>query len=138
MQCEMRPAPVMADVVVDASAVVDLLLGNLIGAAVARRLADERLHAPAHLDAEVLSALGRMNRGDLLSVAQVGEMLQALSSAPIVRHAVVDLVSGAWVRRDRVRLVDAIYVELASRVGGALVTTDLRLRNEPHVEVVEI
>lgn len=46
-------------VVVDASALVDLLLGNELGLVVAQRLRDTRMHVPAHVDAEVLSALGR-------------------------------------------------------------------------------
>jgi predicted nucleic acid-binding protein len=36
--------------VVDASAIVDLLLGNELGAAVRRRVAGTVLHAPAHLE----------------------------------------------------------------------------------------
>ena len=127
----------MAEVVVDVSALVDLLLGNRLGAAVARRLIDERLHAPAHVDAEVLSALGRLHRGGLVSAVQVTAMLQTLTVAPIVRHDLVDLIPGAWARRDRVRLVDAVSLELADRVGGPLVTTDLRLRNEALVDAVE-
>ena len=38
----------MAEVVVDASALVDLLLDNELGGAVRRRLAGHALHAPAH------------------------------------------------------------------------------------------
>ena len=57
---------VMAEAVLDASALVDLLLGNEVGGAVRRRIAGHVLHAPAHVDAEVLSALGRLHRaGDL-------------------------------------------------------------------------
>ena len=56
----------MAEVVLDASAFVDLLLGNPLGAAVRTRLAGQSLRAPGHIDAEVLSALGRLSRaGDL-------------------------------------------------------------------------
>ena len=127
----------MADVVVDASALVDLLLGNRQGGEVARRLADERLHAPAHIDSEVLSAFGRMHRGGLLSAVQVDAMLRSLTAAPIERHGLVDLVTGAWGRRDRVRLVDAVYLELADRLGAVLITTDLRLRHEARVETID-
>lgn len=126
----------MADVVVDASALVDLLLGNRLGAEVARRLSDERLHAPAHLDVEVLSALGRLHRGAHLTEEQVETMLASLRAAPIVRHEPADLVRGAWARRDRVRLVDAVYLELADRLDAPLVTTDLRLRHEAHVDAI--
>ncbi len=51
-------------VIVDASAMVDLLLGTELSNSVAERLRGQQLHAPAHFDAEVLSALGRLHRGD--------------------------------------------------------------------------
>lgn len=114
-------------VVVDASAIVDLLLGNEIGAAVAARLSGEDMHAPAHLDAEVLSALGRLNRDGRLAVRQVRSRLEALADAPIERHHLPPVVLGAWARRQNLRLVDAIYVELAEQLGASLVTTDQRL-----------
>ena len=56
---------IMAEAVLDASALVDLLVDGL-GGAVRRRVAGHVLRAPAHVDAEVLSALGRLHRaGDL-------------------------------------------------------------------------
>jgi predicted nucleic acid-binding protein len=114
-------------VVVDASAIVDLLLGNEIGVAVAARLSGEDMHAPAHLDAEVLSALGRLHRDGQLAVKQVRSRLEALVDAPIERHQLPSVVLGAWARRQNLRLVDAIYVELAEQLGASLVTTDQRL-----------
>jgi predicted nucleic acid-binding protein len=89
------------------------------------------LHAPAHLDAEVLSALGRLHRvGDVADpVAQAG--LSELAAAPIRRHPVADLLPGAWRVRDRFRLVDAVYVELARSLAPTpLLTTDARLAKE--------
>jgi predicted nucleic acid-binding protein len=40
--------------VVDASAVVDFLVGSPLGAKVGECLSGSELHAPAHFDAEVL------------------------------------------------------------------------------------
>ncbi|WP_375400461.1 type II toxin-antitoxin system VapC family toxin [uncultured Amnibacterium sp.] len=128
----------MPDVIVDASALVDLLVGNELGQAVAARLLNVRLRAPAHIDSEVLSALGRMHRGGLLTARQVDAKLRSLAAAPLVRHELTDLLAGAWARRDRVRIVDALYLELAGRLGVPLITTDLRLRHEPGVETVEL
>ncbi len=126
----------MADVVVDASALVDLLLDNALGRAVRLRLAGHVLLAPSHLDAEVLSALGRLHRAGRLAPHDVEDLLGQLAAAPVHRHAVKDLVLGAWARRDRLRLVDALYVELARSRGLLLVTTDRRLRDVPAVDVV--
>lgn len=78
-----------------------------------------------------------MHRGGLVSAVQVDAMLRSLIAGPIERHRLVDLVTDAWGRRDRVRLVDAVYLELADRLGAVLITTDLRLRHEARVETVD-
>jgi predicted nucleic acid-binding protein len=127
----------MADVVTDASAVVDLLLGGPLGTAVAARLRRHQLHAPSHLDAEVLSALGRLHRAALVEAGAVEAMLARLAEAPIRRHPVAPLLAGAWARRHELRLADALYVELAAPA-GRLVTTDRRLRPVPVADVVEL
>jgi predicted nucleic acid-binding protein len=126
----------MAEVVVDASALVDLLLRNEFGDAVGRRLAGEALHAPAHLDAEILSALGRLHRAGDLTEDEVSSKLSELAAAPIQHHPVRDLLLGAWARRHRRRLADALYIELAVSRKIRLVTTDQRLRGAPFVDVV--
>ncbi|MET3808858.1 putative nucleic acid-binding protein [Nakamurella sp. UYEF19] len=126
----------MAEVVVDASAMVDLLLDNELGSAVRLRLAGYALHAPAHLDAEVLSALGRLHRAGDLEAEDVESKLRDLVAAPIQRHGVGELVIGAWSRRHQLRLVDALYVQLAIVRDLRLVTTDRRLRAMPSADVV--
>jgi predicted nucleic acid-binding protein len=126
----------MAEVVADASALVDLLLGNELGDAVRRRIAGHALHAPAHVDAEVLSALGRLHRAGEIEAADVDGMLPALAAAPIERHQVATLLLGAWARRHQLRLSDALYVELAASRSLPLVTTDRRLHPVPVAEVI--
>ena len=126
----------MAEAVVDASAIVDLLLGNDLGVAVRRRLAGHALHAPGHLDAEVLSALGRLLRAGDIEEGDVESRLQGLAAAPIQRHGVGDLLIASWARRHQLRLVDALYVQLAVSLDLPLVTTDRRLRDAPAVDVV--
>jgi predicted nucleic acid-binding protein len=61
-----------------------------------------------------------------------------LAAAPITRHAVGDLLFGAWARRHRLRLADALYVDLAAQLDCPLVTTDRRLHDEPVVDIVSI
>lgn len=126
----------MDEVVIDASALVDLLLGHTLGLVVRRRLTGQVLHAPAHLDAEVLSALGRLHRAGELGTSHVEGQLTALALAPVQRHPVHELLGGAWARRHRLRLADALYVELATRLDCPLVTTDPRLKSVPAVEIV--
>lgn len=126
----------MAEVVIDASAMVDLLLDNELGRATYRRVADHVLHAPTHIDAEVLSALGRLHRARTLDPSTVGSLIHRVATAPLQRHPLVGLLQGAWGRRSQLRLADALYIELAASLGLPLVTTDRRLRDAPAADVV--
>ena len=124
-------------VVIDASALIDLFVTEGVGAAVEARIEDAQLHAPAHLDLEVLSGLGRLHRAGLAS-SRVSRHLDDLAHAPIERHPLPALLAHAWRRRDRLRLADALYVELATRLRVPLVTTDARLARAVRIaEVVE-
>ena len=112
-------------IVVDASAIVDLLCASAPAGTVRQRLSGERLLAPAHIDAEVLSALGRLQRAGRLTEAQVAERLALLAESPLERQPLAPLLAGAWSRRHNLRLVDALYAELAAQLGdAALITTD--------------
>ena len=128
MRARSSPAFAVAErVVVDASAIVDVLAGTSYAAAVRRRLHDTVWHAPAHIDAEVLAALGRLAPAERLVEADVRARLDLLGSLPVQRRLLPALLSGAWARRADLRLVDALYVELAHQLGAPLITTDRRL-----------
>lgn len=130
-------APAPERVVLDASTAVHLLAGTEYANAVAARVAGTDLHAPAHLDAEVLSVLGRLFRGGHLDAGAVETGLASLTAMPVTRHPLVELTGEAWALRDNMRLVDALYVALAARLDTALVTTDHRLaRTCPRAEYV--
>jgi predicted nucleic acid-binding protein len=124
--------------VLDASAVVEALLGTELGLKARERMRGHRLHAPAHLDAEVLSALGRLHRAGELADSAVTSALDELATAPIRRHPLPGLLSGAWRRRENQRLLDALYTELATTLDQApLITTDARLaRTDNHAELI--
>jgi len=125
--------------VVDASGLVEVLIGSALGAAMRARMRGCELHAPAHLDAEVLSTLGRLHRAGEVPADAVEAALRELRSAPIVRHHLTDLLDGAWGARDRLRLVDALYLELARTLDAAVLSTDARLaRASMTVELVTV
>lgn len=106
---------------------VDLLTAGRRAVDIRRRLGDAHGHVPAHFDAEVLSALGRLHRAGVLSVDEASALVGVLRRAPFTRHQLPELLEGAWSRRASLRLVDAVYVELAERLGFPLLTTDARL-----------
>jgi predicted nucleic acid-binding protein len=106
---------------------VDLLIDDRDGGAIRARLRDSSVHVPAHFDAEVLSALGRLCRGGHVTVDDVSALVDALGQAPFSRHPLQTLIGGAWLRRESHRLVDALYVELAEQLRVPLITTDRRL-----------
>lgn len=118
----------MADaVVVDASAMVDLLLGSERSDVIRASLNGHALVAPAHFDVEVMSAIGRLQRADDLTEEGARSRVERLGTAPIERVHVAHLLLGAWARRDNTRLADALYIELAEELDTVVVTTDLRL-----------
>lgn len=113
--------------VVDASLVVDFVLGGSHAMAIGAHIDGLELWAPAHIDAEILLAVGRMQRAGELTAREAGQRLDAAMDIPLRRELLDDLVAGAWRRRNRLRLADALYVELASRHDMPLLTTDARL-----------
>lgn len=109
-------------VVVDASAVVRLLLYGSpalpLGAVFV---------APAHLDAEVLSALARLCRAGQVSTAAVEDMLDGLAELPVRRVQLPQLLQSAFALRDNIAQRDSLYVVLAQHLDAALLTLDTRL-----------
>ncbi|MDL5154413.1 type II toxin-antitoxin system VapC family toxin [Actinomycetospora termitidis] len=125
-------------VVVDASVAVELLAGTPLAVSTARRLRGTVMHVPAHFAAEVLSALGRLERAGTLREDEVALALRRLAEMPVTEHPVPGLLPGAWQRRGRLRLLDALYVELSEQLDAVVLTTDLRLARagEGRVEAV--
>ncbi|MEE8485634.1 MAG: hypothetical protein V3S38_03655 [Acidimicrobiia bacterium] len=75
---------------------VDLLVASPSATALRIRLRGHELHAPAHFDVEVLSALGRLHRGGHLTARQATTRIQRMATAPIQRHLLPPLLTDAW------------------------------------------
>jgi predicted nucleic acid-binding protein len=123
-------------VVVDASAVVELLLNRAIGARARQRLFDsgETVHAPHLIDIEVLHVLRRYNRMREMTDASAEEAVTIYSGLPIERHSHEVILRRVWELRSNLTAYDAAYVALAELLGVRLVTTDARLaRSARHV-----
>jgi predicted nucleic acid-binding protein len=116
-------------VVVDAAAVVDMICDLPPAYGVRPHLAGaDAVVAPAHLDAEVLSALGRLKRAGQLT--HEDERVEALGAFGARRWPLQPLLSFAWALTERIAVRDALYVALAASLGATLVTTDGRLRRD--------
>ncbi len=116
-------------VVLDASA-IEALLGTELGAVARVRMRGCELHVPAHLDAEVLQRSVACIVAGGLSAPAVTSALEELAVAPIACHQLPGLLAGAWDARDRLRLVDALYVQLSRSLQAPLLTTDARLARQ--------
>jgi len=121
----------MSTVVLDASAAVELLLRTAAGRRAEAALRTHQVAVPAHFDAEVLSALGRLARAGELAERLVQPILTELARAPFVRFNLQPLLGTAWELRHNLALRDALYVALASRLHSALITADARLAEAP-------
>jgi predicted nucleic acid-binding protein len=94
---------------------------------VERLKAGDALFAPAHLDAEVVSALRGMARVSRALERAVPAALVHLASFPIRRMPLPPLLERMWELRSNVTAYDAAYVALAERLESPLITCDSRL-----------
>ncbi len=72
-------------IVIDASAVVELLLASARAQAVRQIVAGARLAAPDLLNAEVLSAFRRFEAAGAVEVSRAADAIERLADAPIER-----------------------------------------------------
>ncbi|MGH2947772.1 MAG: type II toxin-antitoxin system VapC family toxin [Solirubrobacteraceae bacterium] len=115
-------------IVVDASAIVDLLLNTPNGSGVAGAMAAENdAHVPELVEPEVLAALRRWLQRDWIAPDTADRAVQELGELRLVRHGHSPLRSRIWALRDRCSSYDACYVALAEALDAELVTTDERL-----------
>lgn len=115
--------------VVDASAIVDLILGMGPHERLLNRLFifRPRWHAPHLIDAEVLHAVRGHYLRQTITAERAWEALLMYRSLEIIRHSHHLLITRMWELRDNVSGYDAAYVALAELVRGTLITRDARL-----------
>lgn len=115
-------------IVLDASALIDVLIDQPDKAWVLQHLAGEQVMAPAHQQAEVLSGIARLVRAGTLTPEAAREALGEAASLP---QELVPPTAGHLLRaldmQDQVRVLDALYIVVAQDHDATLITTDRRL-----------
>ncbi len=117
-------------IVLDASALVELLLHTPAGAAIDKRIADPSmgLHVPHLADIEVTQVFRRYVREDDIAAADAAAALQDLD---LQRHPHDPMLQRVWQLRENLPAYDAIYVVLAEVLNSTLLTCDARLARAP-------
>jgi len=116
-------------IVVDASALIEVLLGTAVASRLAERFfADgETLHAPHLLDIEVAQVLRRYTLAGMFGAERGAQALEDLADFPIARYPHQPFLSRIWDLRHNVTAYDAAYLALAEALAATLVTRDAKL-----------
>lgn len=127
-------------IVVDASAVVDLLVNGPAAAALHQRMSapELTLYAPELLDLEVLNTLRRGVLEKKLDVPTAEAAIIAYGTLPILRFAHSALILRIWALRGNFTAYDAAYIALAEAYHLPLITLDARLAKAAALTTVKV
>jgi predicted nucleic acid-binding protein len=116
-------------IVLDASAVLELLLASRTGTALRQRILEgaHALHAPHLIDVEVAHVLRRYERTGGLSAHRGRAAVEDLASLRMTRHPHDLLLPRIWELRANLTGYDAAYLALAELLDAPLWTRDARL-----------
>lgn len=116
-------------IVVDASAILELLLRTAVGVEVERKLFDgnRSICAPHLLDLEVAQVLRRYAAAGQVPVGRCRVALADLTDLPLHRYPHDLLLPRIWELRGNLSAYDAVYLALAEVLDASLLTLDRRL-----------
>src|SRR5271154_794427 len=116
-------------IVVDASALLEALLGTPLEAAISNTLFDQHqaLHAPHLLDIEVTQVIRRYVLNGQITAQRAVAALADFLDLPFHRHAHNFLLPRVWELRNNLTAYDAVYVALAEVLDAPLLTHDRHL-----------
>jgi predicted nucleic acid-binding protein len=122
-------------VVIDASALFELVVKSELAPAVAQAVGATDMVAPDVVNPEVLSILRRVERRGALTAQRAVQAVDDLMDAPVRRFSTLPLLAEAWSLRANVTAADACYVVLARILHCPLVTADRKLARAPGLGV---
>ena len=116
-------------IVVDASALIEVLLNTASGSRITERLFDgqETLHAPCLLDVEVAQVLRRYALAGELTATRGLQAIEDLADFPITRYPHDLFLPRIWELRHNTTAYDAAYIVLAEALDAPLLTRDAKL-----------
>ncbi len=122
-------------IVVDASALAEVVVRSERAGLVEELLRGQVLIAPDLINSEVLSVLRGWLARSLIDHIRAARAVRNLVTAPIRRFATSSLIDEIWSTRHNLTPYAAAYVVLARRTGAALLTLDMRLMHAPALGV---
>jgi predicted nucleic acid-binding protein len=124
-------------IVIDASALLEVLLHTPLGAAIEARLLGtlESLHSPHLLDVEITQVIRRFVIAREIEAERAQAALDDFMGFPIWRHPHGFLLPRVWALRNNFTAYDAVYVALAEVLDATLLTHDRRLATAAHEHV---
>jgi predicted nucleic acid-binding protein len=128
-------------IVIDASALIEILLNTPVAAKVTERLfgGSDTLHVPHLLDLEIVQVLRRYTLAGEMSVERGEQALEDLADLPLNRYPHDIFLSRIWALRRNLTAYDAAYVALAEALDAPLITRDAAFAKVPgHRARVEV
>jgi predicted nucleic acid-binding protein len=124
-------------IVIDASAMVEALIGRDVETELLDALAGE-VAAPHLLDIEVLSVLRQLLLAGKLEPGAADEARRDHFALTISRHEAQPLAERIWQLRHRFTSYDASYLALAEALDAPLFTCDGKLHSDGHDAEVRV
>jgi predicted nucleic acid-binding protein len=127
-------------IVVDASALLEVLLQTSAAARISQRIftGRETICAPHLIDVELAQVVRRYVREHAITVDRGGEALDDLAQLPIHRYPHDVLLPRMWELRHNFTAYDAAYLALAEALDTPLITRDRALGSAGSRATVEV
>jgi predicted nucleic acid-binding protein len=126
---------VPSPIVIDASALVELLLQSSAATRIEEAIGDGDPIAPDILNPEVVQSLRGLERGGALTQARATRAVRRLAESDIPRVPTRALLPTAWSLRHNLSAYDACYVALARALRCPLLTMDGPLARAPRLGI---